>query len=157
MLDIGGWEFLVVAFVLIMVVGPKELPKMLRSFTNLTKQMRRMAREFTDGMNQIAADAEVADLKQAMSKAKSGDLDELAEAIDPTGKVGESVREMKDSVSGTGASGDLKEIGELASEAGDRIAADAKDDASPKDDNTEGGNTEGDNTGTDKPKQADKS
>ena len=152
MLDIGGWEFLVVAFVLIMVVGPKELPKMLRSFTNLTKQMRRMAREFTDGMNQIAADAEVADLKQAMSKAKSGDLDELAEAIDPTGKVGESVREMKDSVSGTGASGDLKEIGELASEAGDRIAADAKDDASPKDDNTEG-----DNTGTDKPKQVDKS
>ena len=30
MLDIGGWEFLIVAFVLIMVVGPKELPKMLR-------------------------------------------------------------------------------------------------------------------------------
>ena len=40
MLDIGGWEFLVVAFVLIMVVGPKELPKMLRGFTNLTKMRR---------------------------------------------------------------------------------------------------------------------
>ena len=25
MLDIGGWEFLIVAFVLVMVVGPKEL------------------------------------------------------------------------------------------------------------------------------------
>jgi len=134
MLDIGGWEFLVVAFVLIMVVGPKELPKMLRSFTNLTKQMRRMAREFTDGMNQIAADAEVADLKEAMNKAKSGDLDELAEAIDPSGKVGESVREMKDGVSGTGASDDLKEIGALASEAGDRIAADANSDAASGDD-----------------------
>lgn len=24
MLDIGGWEFLIVAFVLVMVVGPKE-------------------------------------------------------------------------------------------------------------------------------------
>jgi sec-independent protein translocase protein TatB len=135
MLDIGGWEFLVVAFVLIMVVGPKELPKMLRSFTNLTKQMRRMAREFTDGMNQIAADAEVADLKEAMNKAKSGDLDELAEAIDPSGKVGESVREMKDGVSGTGASDDLKEIGALASEAGDRIAADANSDTASDDDN----------------------
>ena len=33
MLDIGGWEFLVVAFVLLMVVGPKELPNMLRGFT----------------------------------------------------------------------------------------------------------------------------
>ena len=147
MLDIGGWEFLVVAFVLIMVVGPKELPKMLRSFTNLTKQMRRMAREFTDGMNQIAADAEVADLKEAMNKAKSGDLDELAEAIDPTGKVGESVRDLKDGVSGTGASDDLKEIGALASEAGDRIAADAKSDTASDDDNGE----------NDKAKQADKS
>ncbi|MEL0133217.1 MAG: Sec-independent protein translocase protein TatB [Rhodobiaceae bacterium] len=124
MLDIGGWEFLVVAFVLIMVVGPKELPKMLRSFTKLTRQMRRMAREFTDGMNQIAEDAEVAELKQAMSKAKSGDLDELAQAIDPGGSMGDSVREMKDSVSGTG-SDEMKEIGELASEVGDRIAADA--------------------------------
>ena len=120
---------------------------MLRSFTNLTKQMRRMAREFTDGMNQIAADAEVADLKEAMNKAKSGDLDELAEAIDPTGKVGESVRDLKDGVSGTGASDDLKEIGALASEAGDRIAADAKSDTASDDDNGE----------NDKPKQADKS
>ena len=132
MLDIGGWEFLLVAFVLIMVVGPKELPKMLRSFTNLTKQIRRMAREFTDGMNQIASDAEMAELKQAMSKAKSGDLDELADAIDSDGTVSQSVREMKDSVSGTGASDDMKEIGELASEAGDRIAADAKEDEKPK-------------------------
>ena len=132
MLDIGGWEFLVVAFVLIMVVGPKELPKMLRSFTNLTKQMRRMAREFTDGMNQIASDADMAELKDAMSKAKSGDLDELADAIDSDGTVGKSVREMKDSVSGTSAPDDMKEIGELASEAGDRIAADAKKDEKPK-------------------------
>ncbi|MGB1177276.1 MAG: Sec-independent protein translocase protein TatB [Candidatus Puniceispirillaceae bacterium] len=132
MLDIGGWEFLVVAFVLIMVVGPKELPKMLRGFTNLTKQMRRMAREFTDGMNQIAADAEVADIKEAMNKAKSGDLDELADTIDPGGTVGKSMREMKDSVSGTGASDEMKEIGELASEAGDRIAADAKEDDKPE-------------------------
>ena len=134
MLDIGGWEFLVVAFVLIMVVGPKELPKMLRSFTNLTKQMRRMAREFTDGMNQIAADAEVAELKQAVNTAKTGDLEKLADAMDPGGTVGESVREMKDSVSGTGASDEMKEIGELASEAGDRIAADAKDDHKPQKD-----------------------
>jgi hypothetical protein len=38
---------------------------------------------------------------------------------------------MKNSVSGTGASDEMKEIGELASEAGDRIAADAKEDETP--------------------------
>ena len=125
MLDIGGWEFLVVAFVLIMVVGPKELPRMLRSFTQFTRQMRKMAREFTDGMNQIANDAEVAELKKAMDKAKGGDLDELADAIDPGGEVSESVRELKSSMDKDAASQDMKEIGDLAGEAGRDIADDA--------------------------------
>ena len=132
MLDIGGWEFLVVAFVLIMVVGPKELPRMLRTFTGFTKQMRKMAREFTDGMNKIADDAEVADLKKAMNKAKSGDLDDLANAIDPGGDVGGSVRELKDSIDKDAASDDLKEIRKMANAAGQDIADDAiSDDVEP--------------------------
>ena len=131
MLDIGGWEFLVVAFILIMVVGPKELPKMLRSFTQFTRQMRRMAREFTDGMNQIATDAEVADLKKAMDKAKGGDLDELAEAIDPGGEVSESVRELKNTMDKDAAAEDMKEIGDLAGQAGQAIADDTVLDEGP--------------------------
>lgn len=128
MLDIGGWEFLVVAFVLIMVVGPKELPRMLRSFTQFTRQVRKMAREFTDGMNQIANDAEVADLKKAMDKAKGGDLDQLADAIDPGGEVGKSVRELKNSMDKDAAADDMKEIGDLVGEAGQTIANDAMSD-----------------------------
>ena len=128
MLDIGGWEFLVVAFVLIMVVGPKELPRMLRSFTQFSRSMRKMAREFTDGMNQIANDAEVAELKKAMNEAKSGDLDNLANAIDPGGEVGESVRDLKDSMDRDAATEDIKDIGNMAGKAGQAIADDAKAD-----------------------------
>ena len=128
MLDIGGWEFLVVAFVLIMVVGPKELPRMLRSFTQFSRSMRKMAREFTDGMNQIANDAEVAELKKAMNEAKSGDLDNIANAIDPGGDVGESVRDLKDSMDKDAAAGDMKDISKMAGEAGQDIADDAKAD-----------------------------
>ena len=54
MLDIGGWEFLVVAFVLLMVVGPKELPNMLRGFTRAVRQIRSMASEFTRGMEAVS-------------------------------------------------------------------------------------------------------
>ena len=128
MLDIGGWEFLVVAFVLIMVVGPKELPRMLRSFTQFSRSMRKMAREFTDGMNQIANDAEVAELKKAMNEAKSGDVDNLAIAIDPGGEVGESVRDLKDSMDKDAATEDIKDIGNMAGKAGQAIADDAKAD-----------------------------
>jgi len=140
MLDIGGWEFLVVAFVLIMVVGPKELPRMLRSFTQFSRSMRKMAREFTDGMNQIANDAEVAELKKAMNEAKGGDLDKLANAIDPGGEVGESVRDLKDSIDKDAATEDMKEISNMAGKAGQDIADDAKADEPAGTTDTDAGN-----------------
>ena len=140
MLDIGGWEFLVVAFVLIMVVGPKELPRMLRSFTQFSRSMRKMAREFTDGMNQIANDAEVAELKKAMNEAKDGDLDKLASAIGPGGDVGESVRDLKHSMDKDAAAEDIKEIGNLAGKAGQDIADDAKADEPAGPTDTDAGN-----------------
>ena len=140
MLDIGGWEFLVVAFVLIMVVGPKELPRMLRSFTQFSRSMRKMAREFTDGMNQIANDAEVAELKNAMNEAKGGDLDKLASAIDPGGEVGDSVRDLKDSMDKDAAAEDMKEISNMAGKAGQNIADDAKADEPAGTTDTDAGN-----------------
>ncbi|MGC6497025.1 MAG: Sec-independent protein translocase protein TatB [Candidatus Puniceispirillaceae bacterium] len=131
MLDIGGWEFLLVAFVLVMVVGPKELPAMLRSFTKLTRQMRSVAREFTDGMNQIAVDAEVAEVKNAISKARSGDLDAVASAIDPDGDLGASVKEARDAMHGNDMAGAVDEIADLARNSGREIAASADNDIAP--------------------------
>ena len=131
MLDIGGWEFLLVAFVLVMVVGPKELPAMLRSFTKLTRQMRSVAREFTDGMNQIAVDAEVAEVKKAISQARSGDLDAVAAAIDPDGDLGPSVKEARDAMHGDNMAAAVDEITDLARESGQEIAASAENDIAP--------------------------
>ena len=131
MLDIGGWEFLLVAFVLVMVVGPKELPAMLRSFTKLTRQMRSVAREFTDGMNQIAVDAEVAEVKKAISQARSGDLDAVAAAIDPDGDLGASVKEARDAMHGDNVAAAVDEITDLARESGQEIAASAENDIAP--------------------------
>lgn len=126
MLDIGGWEFLVVAFILVMVVGPKELPKMLRGFTGIMRQIRRAANDFTSSMTDLANEADMADLKKTFDKAKSGNLDEIADAIDPTGGVGETVGSVKDSISKDAAGDDVKDIGTIAKEAGDEMAAATK-------------------------------
>ena len=126
MLDIGGWEFLVVAFILVMVVGPKELPKMLRGFTGIMRQIRRAANDFTSSMTDLANEADMADLKKTLDQAKSGNLDEIADAIDPTGGVGETVGSVKDSISKDAAGDDVKDIGTIAKEAGDEMAAATK-------------------------------
>ena len=123
MLDIGGWEFLVVAFVLLMVVGPKELPNMLRGFTRAVRRIRSMASEFTRGMEDLASDNELGDLKSTIADVKSGNLDRIADKIDPGG-------ELKDSVSGIKSNGDfddaieeLSNIKNIGGDAGQRIAS----------------------------------
>ena len=115
MLDIGGWEFLIVAFVLLMVVGPKELPKMLRGFTRAMRQVRSMASEFTRGMEDLATDSELGDLKNTIADVKTGNLTGIADKIDPAGELKESVAEIKSSADLDSTSGDLaglKDVGD---------------------------------------------
>ena len=135
MLDIGGWEFLVVAFVLIMVVGPKELPKMLRGFTRVMRQVRSMAAEFSRSMQDMADDAELGDLKGTLEDVKRGNLGGVADAIDPLGNLKDSVNDLKKSATETGLQNDVGEIRDLAGTTGDGFAEGInqapKDDATP--------------------------
>ena len=122
MLDIGGWEFLVVAFVLVMVVGPKELPKMLRGFTRVMRQVRSMAAEFSRNMQNMADDAELGDLKGTLEDVKRGNLAGVADAIDPAGNLRDSVEDLKKSATETGLQDDVGEIRNLAGTTGDGFA-----------------------------------
>ena len=122
MLDIGGWEFLIVAFVLIMVVGPKELPKMLRGFSHVMRQVRSMAAEFSRNMQNMADDAELGDLKGTLEDVKRGNLAGVADAIDPAGDMKDSVEDLKKSATETGLQDDVGEIRNLAGTTGDGFA-----------------------------------
>ena len=123
MLDIGGWEFLVVAFVLLMVVGPKELPNMLRGFTRAVRRIRSMASEFTGGMEDLASDNELGDLKSTIADVKSGNLDRIADKIDPGGELKESVSGVKSNGDFDDAIEELSNIKNIGGDAGQQIAS----------------------------------
>ena len=126
MLDIGGWEFLIVAFVLLMVVGPKELPKMLRGFTRAMRQVRSMASEFTRGMEDLATDSELGDLKNTIADVKSGNLTGIADKIDPAGELTESVAEIKSSADLDATSGELAGLKDVGDETSQQMASATK-------------------------------
>ena len=126
MLDIGGWEFLIVAFVLLMVVGPKELPKMLRGFTRAMRQVRSMASEFTRGMEDLATDSELGDLKNTIADVKSGNLTGIADKIDPAGELKESVAEIKSSADLDATSGELAGLKDVGDETSQQMASATK-------------------------------
>ena len=82
MFDFGWQEFMMIAFVLVLVVGPKDLPKVLRGFTKVTGQARQMAREFTRSLEDVTADSDMKDVKTMVSDLKSGNLDNVARVVD---------------------------------------------------------------------------
>ena len=123
MLDIGGWEFLIVAFVLLMVVGPKELPNMLRGFTRAVRRIRSMASEFTRGMEDLASDNELGDLKSTIVDVKSGNLDRIADKIDPGGELKESVSGIKSNGDFDNAIEELSNIKNISGDAGQQLAS----------------------------------
>lgn len=58
MFDIGWSELLVIAVVAIIVVGPKDLPGMLRAFGKTMSQVRRTANDFKRQFNEALREAE---------------------------------------------------------------------------------------------------
>lgn len=63
MLDMGWTEILVIGVVALIVVGPKDLPRMLRTLGQYAGKMRGMAREFQRSMDDAAREADLAEFK----------------------------------------------------------------------------------------------
>jgi sec-independent protein translocase protein TatB len=70
--DIAWGEFVVIAVVALIVIGPKELPAVLRAIGQWTTKIRRMAAEFQGQFQEALREAEMADLKKEVDDAAKG-------------------------------------------------------------------------------------
>jgi sec-independent protein translocase protein TatB len=71
MFDIGWSELLVIAVVAIVVVGPKELPKLMRSFGFYAGKLRRAAAEFRRQFDDAMREAELEEVKKAIESVRT--------------------------------------------------------------------------------------
>src|SRR5437764_15140972 len=84
MFDIGWSELVVIGVVALIVIGPKELPGVLRAIGHWTTKVRRMAGEFQSQFQEAMREAEMADLKKQVNdlgdaaKGLTSDFDPLA-------------------------------------------------------------------------------
>ncbi|MEM7178941.1 MAG: Sec-independent protein translocase protein TatB [Pseudomonadota bacterium] len=93
MFDIAWTEILIVAVIAIIVVGPKELPGMLRAFGKTFGQVRRTAREFQSTFNDALREAE----RQAGLDDVKKDIDEVR-SIDPTKDLKKGLMQAQDAM-----------------------------------------------------------
>jgi sec-independent protein translocase protein TatB len=72
MFDIGWGELLVIGIVALVVIGPKELPGVLRTLGQGMAKIRRMASEFQGQFQEAMREAEMQDIKKHVDDAARG-------------------------------------------------------------------------------------
>jgi len=93
MLDLGWSELLMIAMITVIVVGPRELPRVLRTVTQGMKKLRSIAGEFQSGIEDMAREADLQDLKKNL---ETGNLENtIADTVDPTGEMKSALDETK--------------------------------------------------------------
>ena len=78
-----GIEFLIIAALALIVVGPKELPGLLRKLGQFVGKMRNIANEFRASFDEMARQSELDDLRKQVEEMRS-QANQVA-SFDPTG------------------------------------------------------------------------
>jgi len=91
--DIGWPELLLIGVVALVVIGPKDLPRALRTAGFWVRKARTLSREFQSSIDQMIREAELDEVRQEMKKATEFDLEkEIKQTLDPTGDLAESIK-----------------------------------------------------------------
>ena len=99
MFEVGWTEMLVIAIVMIVVVGPKDLPNMLRTFGRTVAKLRAMAGDFQKQFNEALKEAELDDVKKSVDALRGlNPASEIRKQLNPFEQAAADVRSGIDDV-----------------------------------------------------------
>ena len=88
MFDFAWSELMVIGAVALVVIGPKDLPKALKTAGILLRRARGMAREFQNSIDDMIREAELEDVRKTVQEATRLDLDKtIHTTLDPEGQL----------------------------------------------------------------------
>ena len=98
MFSLGWMEISIILIITIVVVGPKEIPTVIKFIKSLTQSLRKVSREFSSTVDEITHIQEIKDIKKEIIDTKEAVLKEgkeLDEFIEKNNK--EIIKEKNDS------------------------------------------------------------
>jgi len=84
MLDFSGVHILIVLVVALIVVGPKDLPRLMRIAGQWVSKARRMADQFRQSFDEMARQSELDELRKEIAALRNNPISDLDKPIAPS-------------------------------------------------------------------------
>ena len=66
-----GWiEIFLIVIIIVVVIGPKDLPKFIKQITNFTKGIKKISNEFKSSLNDMAEETELKEISNSIKEVK---------------------------------------------------------------------------------------
>lgn len=102
MLDMSWGEVMLIGGVALIVIGPKDLPKALRTLGQITTKVRRMAGEFQSQFNEAIREAELEEVRRDVEGVKRT-VDAARPTFNPVDTIRNEIRSAVESRPGSGS------------------------------------------------------
>ena len=93
MLSFGWSEIALTVIIVIIVVGPKEIPNLLKQIGTFSKSLKKISRDFKSSLNELAEESDLKDVKKSIS-----DLKNIKKDLDPTVDFKKEINSIKETV-----------------------------------------------------------
>ena len=88
MLDIGWSEIALIAVVALVVIGPKDLPKVLKTVGIWVRKARMLTRDFQNSVDEMIREADLEDVRRQATELRNINIGrEVEKTIDPSGSL----------------------------------------------------------------------
>lgn len=94
--DIGWSEMMMIAVLALIVIGPKDLPRVMKTMGHWMRKARSVTREFQSSVDEMIREADLDDARKAVQSAASMNPSKIiSDAVDPTGDMTEEMRDVE--------------------------------------------------------------
>ena len=113
MFDMSWGEVMVIGTVALIVIGPKELPRALRTLGGATAKVRRMAAEFQTQFNDAMREADLDDVKREVEGINRS-VSTMGTGFNPVQTIRDEIRSAADMASASPSTGSSAGVGASA-------------------------------------------
>tara|TARA_B110000116_G_scaffold266038_1_gene276159 strand:+ start:383 stop:721 length:339 start_codon:yes stop_codon:yes gene_type:complete len=96
MLSFGFSEIALIVVVVVIVIGPKEIPNLLKHLGSFSKSLKKASRQFKNSLNDLAEENDLKEIKESINTFK-----DIKKNLDPTKELKEEIDSIKKTVNFT--------------------------------------------------------